>query len=154
MENFHGWRPFPRPGGPASPRSMARGTVIAAVDAHYSHVSNTMWGAEGAGSAKKVGWRDTGRVCKRHSRYRRGGNNYSKVWIRGAYLRDITRQIAISRADLHRTCRDVASPQRNVYIYTTCVCVCARANVFEESRNIVETFLIMIRRLFQTLSID
>ena len=67
------------------------GTVIATLDAHYSHVSNTMHG--------------------------------------GAYLRDITRQIAISRADLHRTCRDVAS---QMYVD---VCVCVR--VFSR-RNILE----------------
>lgn len=62
------------------------------------------------------------------------GGNYSKVWIRGAYLRDITRQIAISRADLHRTCRDVASPNEMCIIYVR-TSVCARASVFEESRN-------------------
>lgn len=65
-------------------------------------------------------------------------NNYSKVWIRGAYLRDITRQIAISRADLHRTCRDVASSNEMH------VCTCVR---FRAEPNILETrFLITIRR--------
>lgn len=79
--------------------------------------------------------------------------NYSKVWIRGAYLRDITRQIAISRADLHRTCRDVASPNEMCIIYVR-TSVCARAQVF--SRRVEmdrgdETFLIMIRRVSQSI---
>lgn len=81
------------------------------------------------------------------------GDNYSKVWIRGAYLRDITRQIAISRADLHRTCRDVASPNEMCIIYVR-TSVCARAQVF--SRRVEmdrgdETFLIMIRRVSQSI---
>lgn len=111
--------------GPSSrwgPRSMARWHGNS--DARCALFTCVEYNARGR-SAKKVGgtsveYANDIRVIDG----RRGGrerDNYSKVWIRGAYLRDITRQIAILRADLHRTCRDVAS---QMYVD---VCVCARA---------------------------
>lgn len=84
-----------------------------------------------------------GRICKRRSRQTGKETTIPKVWIRGAYLRDITRQIAISCADLHRTCCDILPPN-GLY-------ACARAFSRKAKYPRNATFLITIRRQFQML---
>lgn len=129
MENFHGWRPSlvqQALGSMGSWYGNSGGRCALFTCVEYN---------VGAGSAKKVGWRDTGRLCKRHSRYRREGGQLFQSLDTG---RVSARHYSPDSNIACRFASDVpwrCQPQRNVYNIRTYECVRARASVFEESRN-------------------